>query len=117
MYFLKHIIKGEATAQAFTHHSSSRTHTTQGLDWSPFAAGDSSELMGAPFRLLTHTHTLTQSWALPHPSGSNLGFPKQSLHTPEEFIKWYSGVKQLELCACREGPQTKKTLGNYTLTV
>ena len=34
---------------------------------------------------------------------------------PDGFIEWYSGVKQLELGASREGHQKKKSLGNHTL--
>jgi len=55
-------VKGEAAARAFTHHSRSHTHATWDLncwDRSPFTAGGSSEPTGAPFRLLTHTHSLS----------------------------------------------------------
>jgi len=56
--------------------------------------------------LFDSPHTLTHSRMLPHLSGSVLGFLKQSLvqRAPDEFIKWYSGVKQLELGASGEGP-------------
>jgi len=32
------------------------------------------------------------------------------------IFEWYSSVKQLKLGDFGEGPQTKKTLGTYTLT-
>jgi len=70
--------------------------------------------MCTPFPLLTHTLTLlgaSSSLRL------NPRIPKAespTCHTPDKFIKWYSGVKQLELGASGEGPQTKKSLGNCT---
>ena len=46
-------------------------------------------------------------------------FPKLESLTqlmPAKFIRCYSDVNQLKLGASREGPETKKSLGNYTLT-
>jgi len=69
-------VKREPAARAFPHHSRSRTHTTRDFncwDQGPFAASDSSEpLFNSP-----PTHSLSR--VLPRPSGSTLGFPKQSL--------------------------------------
>jgi len=96
------------------------THTTRDFhcrDWGPFAASESCKPTGAPFQLLTDTHSLSgaSSSLRLDPRFPEAESPTQ--HMPDEFIEWYSSVKQLELGASREGPRTSKSLGNYNLTI
>jgi len=84
-------------------------------DQSPFAAGDSSEPTAAPFQLPTRSLSDDSSSLKLDPGSPEAESLTQ--RTPDEFIEWSSGVKQLELGASRGGPQTKKSLGKSTWTI
>jgi len=78
----------------------------------PFAVSRWVSLFDSP-----HTHSVSGA-----SSSLRLDprFPEPESPTrlaPDEFTEWHSSVEQLKLGASGEGPGTKKSLGNSTLTI
>lgn len=111
-------VKGEAAAWAFTHHRRSHTQTTPGFHcWvqGPFPI---SRWVNPSHFSLTHTHAFGH---FPSFFRLNPRFPAAESQA-SDFVKinnliarYSSRVSQLG--ASREGPWTKKSLGNYTLAI